>query len=247
MPESWRPDLGHIWLADVTERLLARHERRRADRLSWPWWFGRSASCAPPKNVADQPEYIPLICRSRRTHIPRSPPASPRTATRTPADDTSRSPPHAPGKNGALVNVEVKDHGCHGVDASKTKKVIRARQLSRALRSCRTQHKRPGTSHASCGRKARDRDRARHRQNDLAQPESGTALVGGSRRIETFVAVGSLLAGPVTAVWEDRGTPAEKPSSDAGLQVGPRLWKTGVAAVSDRLDERRDQLLAESL
>ena len=50
-----------------------------------------------------------------------------------------------------------------------------------------------------------------------------------------------------TALWEDRGTPAENPLSNAGLRAGPRLSKTGVAALGDDLDHGGDQLLAQRL
>jgi GNAT superfamily N-acetyltransferase len=46
------------------------------------------------------------------------------------------------------------------------------------------------------------------------------------------------------APWEERGTWGENPSSHAGLRQGPRLSKTGVAALSDDLDHGHDQLLA---
>ncbi len=45
------------------------------------------------------------------------------------------------------------------------------------------------------------------------------------------------------ALWEERGTPAENPLRNAGLRAGPRLLKTGVAALGEYLDGRRDQLL----
>jgi hypothetical protein len=68
------------------------------------------------------------------------------------------------GQNGTAANenIKVTVQGCGAVKASKTKKLTRAQQLSRALEACRKRHEHSRPKRTACERAARARYAAGH-------------------------------------------------------------------------------------